>query len=282
VSGPIRLDCDRECLRSVVDGYLDALASNDPTGLGLSEDVRYSENGQILDVGDGLWKTVSRRGGDGLYFADSPMGQAAFLGTMQEGERTFAIALRIRIELGRITEVETSNWRPEGEAASVLAGLPGPAWLEAIAPSERLSRPEIIAVANAYFDALETDDSQEIQRFAVDCLKVANRGPAVPCRDEFEGNEADYVTRVHQRRFPLVDEERGAVWAYAVLDHDGTTGAGAAPSQAVSPEALLRPSSRHLAGALLVGDLRIRRMETVEVEVPYHMNLPWEGGLSGR
>src|SRR5690348_16103045 len=61
-TGPIPLNCYRACLENLVDQYLSALVVHDPKRLPLSKDVKYTENSQVLDLGDGFWKTVEGRG----------------------------------------------------------------------------------------------------------------------------------------------------------------------------------------------------------------------------
>src|SRR5262249_26974028 len=51
-TGPIPLNCNRACLENVVDQYLTALVAKDPKRLPLSADIKYSENDQMLPVGD--------------------------------------------------------------------------------------------------------------------------------------------------------------------------------------------------------------------------------------
>jgi hypothetical protein len=63
-TGPIPLDCNRACLEGLVNQYLDAVVAHDPSRLPLSKDVMYTENSQVIDVGDGFWKTA---GGIGNY-----------------------------------------------------------------------------------------------------------------------------------------------------------------------------------------------------------------------
>ena len=60
--GPIPVDCNRACLEGLVNQYLDALAAKDPQRLPLSADVKYTEQEQVMAVGDGFWKTVTGRG----------------------------------------------------------------------------------------------------------------------------------------------------------------------------------------------------------------------------
>ncbi len=54
-SGP----CDRACLESFADQYLDALIAHDPKRLPLSPKLKNTENGQRLDPGDGFWRSAT-------------------------------------------------------------------------------------------------------------------------------------------------------------------------------------------------------------------------------
>lgn len=57
-SGPSRVkECNRECLVSVMDGYLSAICKHDPKAVPpLAIDVRMTENTGRMDVGEGvLW-----------------------------------------------------------------------------------------------------------------------------------------------------------------------------------------------------------------------------------
>ena len=69
-TGPIPLNCDRACLEGLIDQYLAAVVAHDPSKLPLSKDVKYSENYQMLEVGDGFWKTASGIGNYKHVFAD--------------------------------------------------------------------------------------------------------------------------------------------------------------------------------------------------------------------
>ena len=62
--------CDRTCLEGVVEKYLAALVAHDPSRLPLAVNVRFTENGQELHLGDGLWGTTSGLGKYQLYVAD--------------------------------------------------------------------------------------------------------------------------------------------------------------------------------------------------------------------
>ena len=113
-TGPIPLDCNRACLEGVIDQYLAAAVAHDPKRLPLSADVKYTENNQVLEVGDGFWKTAQGVGSYRHVFADPEFGQVAMMGTMMEAGAPILMSLRLRIELGRITEIESIYFKPGG------------------------------------------------------------------------------------------------------------------------------------------------------------------------
>ena len=59
--GPISADCNRACLEGLINQYLDAAVAHEPKKVPLSADVKYTEQGQIMGVGDGFWKALCLR-----------------------------------------------------------------------------------------------------------------------------------------------------------------------------------------------------------------------------
>ncbi|MGA2511394.1 MAG: hypothetical protein ABSG27_14325, partial [Candidatus Acidiferrales bacterium] len=62
--------CDRACLDGFVDSYLDALAVGDPSRLPVTATVKFTEDGQRLNLGDSLWNTATGRGTYKFYMDD--------------------------------------------------------------------------------------------------------------------------------------------------------------------------------------------------------------------
>src|SRR5438132_3501679 len=155
-TGPIPLNCNRACLENLIDQYLAALVAHDPRRLPVSKDVMYTENDQIIEVGDGFWKTAEGRGNYTHIFADPEFGQVAYMGTMMEADAPLLLSLRLRIELGRISEIESIYFKPGGGGPNNIAEMDKPYkpedfWFKSIPAAQRLSRPELIAVADGYF-----------------------------------------------------------------------------------------------------------------------------------
>ena len=307
-TGPIPLACDRGCLERVIDQYLAAVVAHDPSRLPLSADVKYTENNQLVPVGDGFWKTAQGIGNYRHYFADPDAGQVAFMGTMREADSLLLFSLRLRIELGRITEIESVYFRPGGGGPNNIAAMDkmGKAediWFRSIPPAQRLSRAEMIAIADGYFTGLQKNDGKGIHGtgtypFTPDCHRIENGAPttnvprpaneepgtinlfAMDCLSQFKMGLYYVVQNIHHRRYPLVDSERGVVWAHAIFDQ-GTVNAGTlADGTPHRYPGFNRPSSILVTEAFLIDDRKIRRVEMIGPSATYHMNSPW-GGLSG-
>jgi len=147
--------CDRACLEGFVDRYFDAVIDNNPAALPLAADVRFTEDGQRLVIGDGLWNTMKAKGNYRLFVTDVKASQVAFIGTIQEDHRDPAlstmalIAVRLKVENQTITQIEQVVVRNENSAKSVDAMTVRPGLLATVPPAERMSRDELIRVSNA-------------------------------------------------------------------------------------------------------------------------------------
>jgi hypothetical protein len=303
-SSAIPTDCNRACLEAVVNQYLAAVVAHDPKRLPLAADVKFTENDQVMNLGDGFWGTASAIGNYKHYFADPETGQAAFMGTMLENGSPALLALRLKIQFGKITEIETSLYRQGGGGPNDIVGLdktgkPEPLWMEPIPAGQRATRQQLIATANAYFAGLENNDGKGYYPFTDDCNRIENgiattnnpslggnrpgfNAMALGCKAQFESGYYAIVNRIHHRRFWLVDEERGVVWAYSIFDMNGTVHAiKLTNGEEVSMRAFSRPSSIEVTEAFRIENGKIRRVEMVGSSVPYHLNPGWPGGVSG-
>jgi hypothetical protein len=306
--GPIPLDCNRACLEGVIDQYLAAVVAHDLKRLPLSADVKYTENNQLLEVGDGFWKTAQGIGNYRHVFADPEFGQVAMMGTMIEAGTPILMSLRLRIELGRITEIESIYFKPGGGGPNNIAamdksGKPEDIWFRTIPPAQRLSRQQMIAVADAYFTGLQKNDGKGIGNtgtypFTDDCHRIENGAPttnvprpagqdpktinlfSMDCLAQFKAGLYYVVQNIHHRRYPLVDQERGVVWAHCTFDQ-GTVNSGVlADGTKHSYPGFNRPSSILVSEAFLIENGKIRRVEMIGPAATYHVTSPW-GGLSG-
>ena len=307
-TGSIPLNCNRACLENLVDQYLAAVVAHDPRRLPLSREVKYTENDQVMEVGDGFWKTAEGRGNYTHIFADPEFGQVAFMGTMREAGAPLLMSLRLRVELGRITEIESIYFRPGGGGPNNIAEMDKPYkpedfWFKSIPPAQRMSRQELIAAADGYFTGLQKNDGKGINGtgtypFTNDCHRIENGSPttnvprpadqpadvinafSMDCLSQFKLGYYFVVQNIHDRRYPVVDQERGIVWSHVVFDQ-GTVNEGTlSDGRPYTFRGFNRPSSILVTEAFLIENGKIRRVEMVGPSVLYHLNSPW-GGLSG-
>jgi len=307
--GSIPLNCDRACLENVIDQYLAAVVAHDPKRLPLSKDVMYTENDQVLEIGDGFWKTAEGRGNYTHIFADPEFGQVAYMGTMREAGAPLLMSLRLRIQLGRITEVESIYFKPGGGGPNNIADMDKPHkpeefWFKSIPPAQQMSRQELIAVADGYFTGLQKNDGKGINGtgtypFTPDCHRIENGSPttnvsrpaneppdtinlfSMDCLSQFKLGIYFVVQNIHGRRYPVVDRERGVVWAHAVFDQ-GTVSKGIlSDGRPYEFTFFNRPSSILVIEAFLIENGKIRQVEMIGPSAFYHLNSPWPRGLSG-
>jgi hypothetical protein len=280
--------CDRACLDGLVDRYLAALAAHDPARLPLAPGARFTENGQELKLGDGMWAVAGSIGAYKLYFADATRGQAGFFGVVEENGHQQILALRLKVENRQIREIETivvrttpGGWtKPEALADK-------PVFREPVAPAERRPRDEMIAIANSYFEGLE-HATGKLTPFDPNCTRIengvisANNPSGTPmqkmtCGQQFDTGFSTFITHVRERRFPIVDEERGLVYAIVFFDHAGTV----RTVKMANGTSFNVPPPYDTPYTFLIGELfkikngRIHQIEAVLPSVPYGMPSGW-------
>jgi hypothetical protein len=159
-TGVAASDCDRACLEGLANQYLDALVAHDPSRVPLAKNVKFTENGQELAIGEALWATASDKPGDyRIYMTDPQTGQVGFSGLMKENGSLALISFRLRIANKEISEIEQIVARDDGRFfGGKSLTVPDPLYAEVLDPAERSPRADMIAIADSYFKALERMD----------------------------------------------------------------------------------------------------------------------------
>jgi hypothetical protein len=309
------VQCDRACLQQAVDQVLAAMVAHDASKLPLAPGVRYTENGQALALNDGFWNTASGRGRYSHYFLDPRTDQAGFMGVVKENGDDVIMAMRIALQGRRISEIETVMGRsglgaagPNGAKTLEAMGKPDDIWDRDIPPAERATREDLIRVANMYFTGLQNNDGKgDYSFFADDCYRLENgvqttsgphpASPAPPpaagaparparsgpnmqalgCKQGFETGFFRIVTRIRDRRFPLVDEDKGVAFAFGFFDHAGNVHNFPLSDGTISPGGIKAPFTWELAEAFRIEKGKIKTVEAVLNNAPYGMKGGWEG-----
>lgn len=296
----VPVPCERACMEDLAGKFLNAMAARDASALPLAPNARYTENGQAMGFDNGLWQTASEVGAYRHVFADPASGQLGLFSTMDENGRGLTMGTRIRLENGLITEVELVTyrtgsgpaWNDAGYAQLEEMKAPKALWTGPVPPAQRKSRQELATIASHYFEAIEQNDGKGYYPFTDDCDRLENGTyttnrsgfirmgdvdiGGMGCKAQFSTGLYGVVTEVHHRRFPVIDEERQAVFAFGVFDHCGCKPELTMPDgRVVRIAGFNRPSSILLAEAFAIrGDL-IEQVEAVGTSVPYHSDPGW-------
>ena len=310
IMGPVA--CDRACLQGMVDAYLAAVVAHDPRRLPLAPDVRYTENGQELALGDGFWGTARAPGTYKHYFLDPRTQQAGFYGVMKENGQNVILALRLKLEGRQISEIETILARtglgtagPNGSANLEAMGKPDDVWLTD--NPDHASREDIVRVANMYFSNLENNDGKgDYSFFADDCYRLESgmqttSGPHPPprpapspgaaapprragpdmmslgCAAGFKTGYFRIVTRIRDRRFPIVDEQKGVAFAFGFFDHNAQVHDYTLSDGTQVHGGLQAPFTWEIAEAFRIDHGKIHVVEAVLNNAPYGMKAGWDG-----
>jgi hypothetical protein len=298
--------CDRACLEGFIDQYLDAMTAHDPARVPLAKNVKLTEDGQRLVLPDGLWNSMAGKGTYRLFVTDPAAGSVAFIGTIREEGRSAdkqessLLAMRMKVVNRQITEAELLVVRNSDTAARVeKLGTPRQAFLDAVPEAQRMSRADLVKTANKYFSGMQQNDGKGDYPFADDCNRIENGGQAtnVPlkegqtkpdpatatgysgswtCMEQFKSGLLHFVTRIRDRRYVAVDQERGLVFMFGFFDHSaGKTRHFETPSGREVVAGPSQPWTWEIAEMFKVKDNKLHEIEAVLQRSPYGMTSGW-------
>lgn len=231
--------CDRECLGGLLDGYLAATVAHDTGAAPITTTFRQTENAVAIPLGEGLWASSEGLGLVDRRYFDPVSSSVAYFGTMKLPDDEIAIvSLRMHVTEGEVDEAEWHITRasdtgivagdPAVFDADNFAADPPPEWGIAGDENITLTRAELLAVTNSYFDGITNADPDLIQAHP-GCRRLENGlevtgNPLPEGRRGFEGKgdctsgqgEFD-VAFVAGRRYPVVDVEQQVVLAIATF-----------------------------------------------------------------
>jgi hypothetical protein len=284
-------DCDRSCLNGFLDQVLAAMAAHDSSTLPLARDVKYTENGQLLKIGDGFWGTASGPPTYRIYADDPQQGEAMFMGVLPENGAPVILAIRLKVELHRLAEIEAIVARKEGGSIARPENLvtPNPIFAETVPPAERRSRQNMIAIANSYFSAIEKGRASFVP-FDANCDRIEsgvettnNKSAAtnpgsvlgLGCADQIKTRNFQPDTLIRDRRFAVIDEERGLVFVLGFFDHDATLRSYTLADGRTVKQTRTGPWTWEIAEMFKIQNGKIMRVEAIVNTGIYGMNAGW-------
>jgi hypothetical protein len=220
----------------MADAYLAALVAHDPSKAAMGIGAKFTENAQVVAVGEGLWKTASEPPTNfKVYVPDPVAGQLGAIVIMKDAGKPIQLALRIKVVNKQITEAEHIIARNVNEANFQA---PRPALLAVIPPADRIPRGLMLVVGHSYYDALEQSDGS-VAPFAEDCVRRENGmqtggprpagaapprggpggGAAQTCASQINSRVFYYINSIDLRRVWIADEETGLVFGLSMFRH---------------------------------------------------------------
>jgi hypothetical protein len=283
---------ERRELIDLIDRTLDAITHREPGRAPLAVNARYTENGQGLAVGKGLWATANPGAARRAVLADPVSGQAGWIGAIGENGNPVVLALRLKATGDAVSEVETVVCRGHERIFNPAGMVPRAAFDTVVPKAERPSRQVLLDAANAYFDGIEQSNGDIIPS-ADDCARVEN-GVQTTLNPELGGKQAyplwgmpvaaqigtgyyAYIEAIRDRRYPVIDEEHGLIMGVVAFDHPATMksvhvkGKG----EIVLPAFTQRPSTALIAELFQVRGGKITGIEAVLDFFPYGMSTGW-------
>ena len=242
---------------------------------------------------------------------------AVFATMKENGTNNDILGMRIKLEGRKISEIEAVFSRtglgtagPNGAATLEAMGGPDAVWTN---PNpDHASREDIIRTANKYFTYLENDDGKaDYSFFADDCWRFENgmqttsgphpappRPPPAPppggaaapaparqgpsptslsCKGGFQTGTLQVVTRIRDRRFPVVDEQTGSAFTFGFFDHNAQVHDFILADGSHMHGGLQAPFTWEIAEAFRIEHGQIKVVEAVINNVPYGMKAGWDG-----
>lgn len=284
-------DCDRACLNGFLDQLIAAMVKHDSSTLPLARDVKYTENGQALKIGDGFWGTASSLPTYKIYADDPEAGQAMFMGVLKENGAPVIFCVRLKVELHRITEIEALVARKEAGSIARPENLvtPNPIFSETVPLERRRSRQNMIAIANSYFSAIEKGHASYVP-FDANCNRIEsgvrttnNKQLAtnpdsvlgLGCADQIKTRNFQPDTLIRDRRFAVIDEERGLVFVLGFFDHDATLRTYILADGRTVKQTRTAPWTWEIAEMFKIQDGKIMRVEALVNTGIYGMKAGW-------
>ncbi len=150
--------CDRECLKGIVTGYLDALVAQKPDSLPLSPKVKFTEDCKEIKVGEGLWQSKIKLTDYRRDIIDVKQGVVVSFNVIEEKAKQVLFVFRLKIEDQKITEIESSVVRGKEEGmlfntANLKTISDGMAYVPR--KEQLVGREEAIKMANTYPEGLK-------------------------------------------------------------------------------------------------------------------------------
>jgi hypothetical protein len=220
--------CTRALLDKLLDDYFAALSAGNASTLPLATNVKFTENAQAAQIGTtDFWKNA----GDTKHSQralDTVACSVAAQAVIPEGTTDRPVGLRIKVEGGKMTEIETIVVRP-GDYSASFAVASNPAaiitiaesigWHTEVPEAQRATRQQLTSWVDKYFRAFPSG----VCNVTSACRRLENGGgnfscgTGASCSANTPTTGGEFVPRVI-----IVDELRGIAAGFTIFDFQTT------------------------------------------------------------
>jgi hypothetical protein len=227
--GDVTFACDRACLTRVVDTYVGALVDNAPARLPVAAGAKLTLNDDVVTA-DRLFWDAAASVRSRVDIANPRWGDTATQLVVANADGSqFVYAFRLKVKANLITEAEAILVRNAQEGGLYDVSTlqkPNPAFTTRIRPAEQDSYYDLVAAAEGYWRAFNTNGTPEYHRaefwpgvvrlengFRTTDVAMAGTPPMGAAEQFDRGNHAG--RNIWDIRYPVVDEEFGVVMSVA-------------------------------------------------------------------
>jgi hypothetical protein len=292
----------RAYLRSYADRYFELLPSGEHRQLPTAAGVTFTENGQVLRLGQGLWATAAGAASSrAVTVLDGEAGQVAAWGMVTEAGQDAILGVRLKIDdEGLIAEIDTfvvrfndmaSTFRGSGLLDAGRLARPTPGLMDLVDEGERPTADELRRAADGYLDGVSSGDAGLIP-VADDCVRIENgvqtvvrTDGALPGREpspatmmgvaqQVREGVTRHIAAARDRGMYLTEPSRGLVMVRFFFDHPGAVRGWPGRAPFTGPNSMPAWEVFKVRGGL------IRHIEAIIAWFPYGYR--WDSGAEER
>jgi len=221
--GPTSDECTRDLLDGLLDDYFMALSAGDPSSLPLAAGVKFTENADQAEVGaTDFWMNA----GDVKYSQralDTEQCSVAAQAVVPEGGTDLPIAIRIKVEAGEMTEIETivvrqgdytASFAVASDPAAIIAIADSIGWHDEVPEADRATREELSSWIDNYFRSFPNG----VCNTTSDCRRLENGGGNFSCGGGASCSMSNGQGGTFAPRVIVVDEVRGIAAGLTVFE----------------------------------------------------------------
>jgi hypothetical protein len=218
-----------ECTRALLDGLLDdyfaALNAGVPSTLPLAANLKFTENAEASEIGTtAFWMNA----GETKYSQralDTEACSAAAQAVIPEGTTDLPVAVRIKVQGGELTEIETIVVRPgdysasfavDSNPAAIIAIADEVGWHDEVPVAERATRQQLTSWIDKYFRAFPAGVCDVTSA----CRRLENGGGDFSCGSGASCSASTPTSGgTFEPRVIVVDEVRGIAAGFTIFDY---------------------------------------------------------------